>query len=756
MRGVSLQLVASVAFISYCNVSAWAQEAPADSAQESEAAPSTGSGIQDIVVTAQRRAENVQRSSLAINVVGADEINRVGVNQAKDLVSMVPGLQIASGGNTAQTFIRGVGDFSSTALGQSAVAYNVDGVYVTDTASIFPQFYDIQRIEVLKGPQGTLYGRNSSGGAINIITNRPNVNRVEGNASVEFGNYDMVRATGAVNLPLSGQFAARAAFNYITRDGYLSDGTDDDSQRAGRLQLLYDNGDGFSLLINGDIAHRGGKGPGATVQPRAAGNGKFVGAVDAANNAYLQANSFLPPFLIYTPGAGLPPTAPSGLKRDMYVDNTQRNISAEINYDLGGVTATFVPAYRYSSNHIGSYIASIPFINDETTRQQSYEFRLSHNSDRIKAVAGIFYFDLDQFSHYISYTSLIPGLTADSKNNLDTKSIAGFGQVTFSLTDSFRLIAGGRYTHESRKIDGFRMPVTGGDQVDYTGDTDFNNFSFRGGLEYDLGPLNMLYATVSRGFKSGGFNTFQGMADQPNYYRPEKLYSYTAGLRNRFLDNRVQLNVEGFYWDYKGSQQTHFAYDPTGTLQFMTFNAATATMYGFDVDLTVKPTPADTLSFVVEYLHTKFNDFKYDIPTVQYRPGSTGCPVAIEGSFTTIDCSGFVLPRSPKWSGTASYQHEFSLANGAAIVAGGDINFATRRYTAVDYVEAQNVKGFMRGNAFVTFNTADDVFSVTGFIKNIGNAEVPIGGIEAPFAPGLVYSTVDAPRTYGVRFQAKF
>jgi iron complex outermembrane recepter protein len=727
-----------------------AQQTPATQ----QAAPAD-TGIKDIVVTAQRRVESVQKSSLDIQVLGGRDLAGKGVSQARDLSALVPGLQISLGGNQTQTYIRGVGDFSSTALGQSAVAYNVDGIYIADQASVGPLFYDVARVEVLKGPQGTLYGRNSSAGALNILTNRP-TDRLSGDASLEVGNYDSVRTTGALNVPLTSTLWVRAAFNYVTRNGYLSDGSDDDKQQSGRVSALWKPDDRLSIFISADIEHFGGKGPGAVLLPQQGGTGKFTGAVNATDNAAIVAASGLPSYLLYLPGEGIPGTrTDSGtLINDGSRDNLQKNIMAEIGYDLGFAKLTFVPAYRTSDNNYFGYTSGFPFVDDEKTRQQSYELRLNKDTATLKAVVGLFFMDLDQTIDQRAYISPIPVLTTAIDVGLGSKSYAAFGQATYSLTSALRLIGGLRYTHETRTIDGTRSSLAASQPV--TGQTTFDAVSFRTGFEYDLAPHNMLYGTVSRGFKSGGFNTFTATAAASNVYRPETLYSYTLGLRNRFDDNRLQVNIEGFYWDYLNSQQSHLAYDPLGNLQFLTFNAASAAIYGADLDLAFQPTPNDTFSGTLEYLHSRFNDFTYQIPAANYAAGSTGCGVSVGSAFAMINCSGKQLPRAPEWSGTAGYQHRFDLGNGSNILAAFDVNFGASRYLGVDYTASERAPAYFRQNASLTYTLPGGNVSIAGFVKNISNRAVYVGGINAALSPGYFYAVVDAPRTYGLRISGKF
>jgi hypothetical protein len=401
----------AVALASSLAVPALAQ----DSASETEFLDNAAQprGVADIIVTAERRETSVQKSSLAISVVDGDALFRAGVSQARDLAALVPGLQIAAGGVTLQTYVRGIGDFSSSSLGQSAVAYNVDGIYVADTASISTLFYDVARVELLKGPQGTLYGRNSSAGAMNLVLNPPVLGEATGQGTFEVGNYDAVRATLTVNLPLGETVAVRASGNYVTRGGYLSDGTDDDGQRGGRLQLLFEPHAKLSVKIGGDIERRRGSGPGVVLTPRQPGNGKFTGAVDVENNVALLAGAILPPFLVYTPGAGLPPApgVTSGLLPDTSIDHLQRNVNAEINYDLDFAKVTFLPAYRTSRSSFGNYGSGSPFLNQERTKEQSYELRLSHNSDSLNLVAGLYYLDLRQHTAAQVYRVFIFGFS---------------------------------------------------------------------------------------------------------------------------------------------------------------------------------------------------------------------------------------------------------------------------------------------------------------------------------------------------------
>jgi len=721
--------------------SAFAQgENEADAA--TEAAEGEG-GIGEILVTAQRREETVQRSSLSISVIDEETVDTI--TDARALSSLVPGVQISSGGSTLQTYVRGVGDFGSSALNQSSVSYNVDGVYVADTASVSTEFYDLERVEILKGPQGTLYGRNASAGSVNLIPARPEL----GNQSIEFiteiGNYEAYRVATALNVPLGDVVALRASGTVVERDGYLSDGTGDDRYMAGRLQLLLEPSETFSLRVAGDVSDRWGNGPGAVLLPHQAGNGKFTGAVDAENNAARLAVSPI----IFTPGAGLPPIAPTGLLEDSFIDAKQHNIQAELNLDVGIGTVTFIPAHRNSESSIGSYNSGAPFLNQEDIEQQSYELRFAHEADWGSVILGGYYLDLDQFTAAQVYTAVF--VIANQFADLVTESIAGFGQANINVTDDLRLIAGVRYTEEDRSIDA--ADVTNG--VVFASDTTFKKWTWRGGIEYDLAPASMAYVTVSKGFKSGGFNIFAPTPAVTNAYQPETLYSYAAGIRNRFFDDTLQFNIEAFYWDYKDAQQNALQFTPAGNLQFSTFNAASATLYGVDADLVFQPTPNDVFSATVAFLDTKFDRFVLNTPFPTDPAGNT-CLLNNAAPPFSIDCSGFPLPRAPRWSGNAGYQHTFDLADGSGLRLGADMDFASKRWLGIDYVSNERAEAFVRFNAEATYTFADDRFSVAAFVRNITNKEIPVSGIQAAFTPNLIYAQVAPPRTYGLRLKAGF
>jgi len=289
-----------------------------------------------------------------------------------------------------------------------------------------------------------------------------------------------------------------------------------------------------------------------------------------------------------------------------------------------------------------------------------------------------------------------------------------------------------------------------------TGHLTNHNVSGRAGFEFDISPRNLLYATYSTGFKAGGFNPDIA----PNTYQPEKLTAYTIGSKNRFFDDRLQLNVEGFYWDYRNHQENVLAPLNANPETFAPFtrNIGKSTIKGVNAELQAKLTRSDLFTANVEYLHARFDSFSYTVPAqVAPVPGiQTSCGESTTAGQTTVDCSGKPFTRAPTWTALVGYQHSFDLGGHGKINAGADAKITSSDYIATDFIANEIQKSAVVANASLTYETPDGRWSLTGYVRNIGNIAVATGGFEHPFIPGLVYGTIGAPRTYGAILKAKF
>lgn len=730
-------------------------------------------GITEIVVTASRREENVQRTALSIQAISSESLTKAGVVKPEDLSVIAPGVSIASGGNYPQTYIRGIGNYATDSYAEGAVAYNLDGVYISRPWATRGVFYDLDRVEVLKGPQGTLYGRNASGGAVNIITARPKLDSFGGFVEAEAGNYNLFRGSAAINVPIGDTFAIRASGAVTSRDGYLTDGYDDDKEQSGRLQALWKPDDRLSILLSGGYVHIGGKGGGSVAVPALSGGNPWLGSSDAAIKQIFASE----------PGIGGLLTSPSG---NGFVDIETYNIGAEISYDFGPATLTILPAYRDAKLSDITYVPGFYDRNHSHDQQTSVEARLSHASASLKWVLGGYYFDEDQGTFGgLPIATILQGVNAQTNSpSANTRSYAAFGQATVSLTSTLRLTGGLRYTYE-RKVQtgatalyGFptptgcagtavfdpatiQQPLFCRTDIPLVGRLTYNNVTFKAGAEFDLAAHSMAYVNVSTGFKSGGFFA----APAPNTFRPEKLTAFAAGIKNRFLDNRLQVNLETFFYRYRDHQEAHLG--PTslpGVFTFLTENAGRAESYGAALDLVYAATPHDRFSLLAQYNKSKYDTFIYNNPTAAFGPPVTGCAVGplINGN-QAVDCSGKQLVRAPTWSGSAGYSHTFALASGAAIEASGSVDFASSSYLSIDFLESAQQSTYAIGNVDLTYTPDSKRWSVTAYVHNVTDQAVYTQAFRSPFISaanpiigGLNLGSIRPPRTVGARIRYNF
>lgn len=754
-------------------------------------------GLVEIVVTAQRREESAQRAALPIQVLSSEELQRGDVTRPEDLGLVATGVNVSTGGNVPQVYIRGVGNYASNVYSEGAVAFNIDDVYVSRAWATRGAFFDLDRVEVLEGPQGTLYGRNATGGAINLISAVPRLGDSSGYFESEGGNYDLARFTGAINVPLGEVLAVRLAGQVINRQGYLDDGYDDEKSQAARAQLLFQPSDDFSVILRETYQHNGGRGAGTT-PTTGYGNDPWEGASAPSVIALSEAEPYIGCATRNSAGACTAPLLMvSG--SDGFLESRVYATSAEMVWNLGPATLTVIPAYRDSENQNRYYVSSYQISETEFDHQSSFEARLSNQNERLRWVAGAFYFDEEQGNLGDQYQNFanagISGQVVPSFR-ADTTSYAGFGQITFNVVDDFRLTGGGRYTYERKSQGGlvqslqgltsYAPPACPGGytispaspiaaapcifNIPLTGLLTYNSWTYKAGFEYDLAPRSMLYANVSTGFKSGGFFT----APPPNTFKPETLTAYELGLKNRFLDNRLQVNVEAFDWLYHNHQESYLGAASTNPndITFITENAGKAKSYGATLNVDWLATKLDKLSLGVQYDDSKYDSFTYTSPASLGTP-TVGCKVAppASGSSTfTINCADFQMVRTPTWTANAAYEHTVDLANGATLTAGVRAQASSGYYLAIDFLPNEYQGGFTTEDADLTYTSPQKNWSITAWGRNLGDKAVfteayrspyintPLVPFRDPLAGpyGLAQGTIEPPRTFGIRARVNF
>ena len=429
--------------------------ASAQSAAEPKA--NENAGIEEVIVTAQRRAQSLQDAALAVQSFDTDTLTQSGIESATDLGLLSPALGISAGGGPlASFFVRGVGALTVNPLTDSAIAQNVDGVYLGRSSGAAGQaLFDLERVELLKGPQGTLYGRNATGGVVNYIPNKPVLGENSGYMQAEVGNYSKLGLQGAANIAVSDDVAIRISGNKLERDGFSDDGTNDQDSFGLRGQLLFNASDKLSIRLAVDHSEVSGKGAGGdlygTYSNDTGSLSEFTptglpidsGPSDAGANAIREGVLHTPSFAPFQPIDG----------EDLYQDISWTGFSAEINYQTDVGTLTFIPAYRESEqDYQFSGPGFAPAKTAEENNQTSFELRFATDLDGpLNGILGAFHFEEE-----ISTSTVFAQNYASPIQNYDNggDSWAVFAQGTFDLSETFRLNAGVRYTEDSKFVDG--------------------------------------------------------------------------------------------------------------------------------------------------------------------------------------------------------------------------------------------------------------------------------------------------------------
>ncbi len=756
-------------------------------------------GLGDIIVTAQRRSENLQRAAVAVSVVQGSDLVAAGITQPGRLGELAPALTIEPSSTGNLIFLRGVGNFTLTPNSDPAIAFNYDGVYIGRPTSTNGLFFDLDRIEVLKGPQGTLYGRNATGGAINLVPTQPKLGELSGYASASYGNYSAVVAEGAINLPLGQDGAVRVSASTSQHDGYLSDGTSDDRTTSLRVQMKGKITPALTVRVAGDYSHAGGIGQGVSyvsnynLNPVAGRYATVLSGLSLGEGLYTPAAQAYRS-TIFVPVAG---RRLDGLSPYPFQRNNFYGVNAQVDYETSAGTFTIIPAWRYATLDYLAEAASFPYRNREKDQQFSVEGRFAGN--RI----GIFDYTLGGYFYDDSVHNLTALNLSAAENFLDqtyrTRSFAPFARVTAHLSDRLRVVGGVRYSKDIKSFVGattalnlvcnvrvmgvptcptarlfttvdtiaqvpFAVPAgpvpipqgTSGAIIVRT-DTRYDNHltndrvTYHGGVEFDLAPRSLLYATVESGYRSGGFSAAQGFET----YQPELITAYTVGIKNRFLDNRVQLNVEGFWWDYTNQQVSHLGLDLSGrTAQFIQ-NIGTSRIKGVEVEGRVLVTRNTLVSTDVQYLDARNRAFTYQQGSATGAP-LTGCSFALAANpaFYNVDCAGKQAYNSPKWTVNLAAQQTVPLGD-YKVVAGGDTQYKTSRTVGFEYLPGQRVGSTWTTNAQLSFGPASDRWSIAGFVRNIEDHRILNFATTHPLSNALVGGST-APRTYGARASVKF
>ncbi|KRA63842.1 hypothetical protein ASD79_21330 [Caulobacter sp. Root655] len=721
-------------------------------AQSTPSAPAGATGssieIEEVVVTAERREQTAQRTALAITALSADQLQRQGVRTATDLTTVTPGIQIGTVGGSVEISVRGIGSTNNTEVGDPAVAFNVDGVYMARPRSAAGLFFDLDRVEVLRGPQGTLYGRNATAGSLNVITKKPTDAR-EATAEVELGNFSLVRASGALNVPISDKVKARGAFQISKRDGYTDNAPandyNDEDALAMRLHVLFEPTDNFTLLLSGDYFRNDRNGSASTpLGQYSAGGDPYASAISVKGHSLQKNYGF---------------AAQADWKLPFGVLTYLGSVRKDIVHTLAGAQRNYTFGTTRPSNRCEPTIPlgcnTTYFDSDE--RQQTHELRLGNAVGAFKWVGGLYYFDEknDVYANFYPAVAFVqPDTYADSK--------AAFAQGTYSFSDRLRGTVGLRYTrdHKGRaggtyigldpsgvctRPGGITGPVAGSPSgcLLYANLADFTwkSEDYKVGVEFDLTPTSLLYASTATGYKAGGYG--DGLPPANNKYDPERLTAYEMGVKNRFLDNRAQLNLSAFYYDYKDFQVSAIGV-VAGQASTVTVNAPKATLYGGEVEGLLLITENDRLDGSLSYLHARYDDFVLATGD-SFSPGRA-------------DYSGLTLAKSPEWTFNLGYQHSWRFSNDGQLSVRIQTHYESAKNLDYRNFAVTRQDSYTKTDLMVTYEAPGGAWSLMAYGRNLEDEAVLVQAApDAQNANRLGGSGVYAPpRLYGVQLSAKF
>jgi iron complex outermembrane recepter protein len=696
-------------------------------AEDGTAADNESESSTDIVVTGEKQQTTLQKAPLALTAITADALKQSNINQLIDLNGFVPGLTVANSGSFVRVVsIRGVGyEATDNLSAQPGTAFHIDGVYVASPYALQQDFLDLQRVEVLRGPQGTVFGQNATGGIINAITAKPKLGRVEGYGQVELGNYNLVRATGTVNLPVSDTLAVRATFQRYKHDGFAKQiglgvptGLDDADRYSAKVAVLWQPTDRFSATLSAQY-------------------------FNADENGAAQKNVF---DLSPDPRI-LNQDYPNKYKMEYFLTY------ADLSYDFGPVTLKSLTSYQSTRNHNQidvdrSNLATIGLYDvqpywDNSVDAFSQELNLTSNGNGpISFIAGAYFLyqklgqDILEFKGTDAnptYNLTLPLTFANYPYNLDYAlnsrqkrySYAGFAQVKYTITDSVSATLGLRYNHDLFKSSNSTLFNIFGPTV--VARTSENALTGKGEIDYQVAPDNLLYVSISRGYKPGGVSNNSTPLLVPLTYKPEHVWAYELGSKNRFVNGRVTLNAAGFIYDYSNLQ-----YQQEDPIPFQggVSNVPKARIWGAEVEGAVEITPSLKLDGNVTYLNGELVGDYIALDPSRAHQATLSAAALGYGPFDAYtinlraqqvrNTNGNKPPKIPSWQGGIGLTHTLELGGASTLKSHVELLYRGKfQYRIFNDGARDVVPAYTLVNANFTYQPSDTRWTLGLTVTNL-------------------------------------
>ncbi|MEP2735975.1 MAG: TonB-dependent receptor [Erythrobacter sp.] len=703
----------------------------AGTAQAQDDGAANADESREIIVTARKIEEDIQDVPVAVTVFTAETFEQAGLKEFSDIARLTPNFDVrpraATGNLFANVTIRGQTSGFLTLNADQAVGININGAPITRGTSLFTNLFDIEQIEVLKGPQGTLFGKNTTGGVVNVTTKAPELGEWGGYAEFTYGSFDRAETELVVNAPLGDSAALRVGGAVTKRDGFGEGGASaspftgpanltgrdlaDDDELFLRGSLLVEASDNVSIRLNADY-HEVDE------------STSIFRSLSTVLGGFIQVESQNPDFYV---GNDFRAEAPFAISDEF-------NINATIDVDLGGVSLTSITSYRdQASNTLVQSSPSTPVELGQESDIFAQELRIYGDSDRLNWQVGGFYstesgFDVDR----------LPGFGLDTTTEAENQTLSVFGQATFALSEQFNVTGGIRYTDEERRVAGLAPGNMGQEN-----EASFDGVSWLVSADYKPNDVTLVYASVSRGFRSGA-------VDQDNIatiVQPEFVTNYEIGLKTDLFDDVARFNTAVFYSDYTDIQRTSF--DPDSPVPVTVLrNAAEATIWGLESELQITPSDGFTFGGTVGYTNAEFDEF-----------------LDADGAGNVIDRSDEPIG-GPEWQFSLNARYEASLSDNARL--GAQLNYfhigeeilAGPDVAALIGEALTIVPSYDLVNAQIDLDL-EDVAGLSGinialYATNLLDEEYFVSGLALDLFGGVANRIVGEPQQFGIRVRTDF
>jgi iron complex outermembrane receptor protein len=745
--------------------------------------------IEEVIVTARKREEPLQKTPVSITAFTAAQLDMPGLNDISDVARFAPNVVLDRGtGNTggsfnSQLFIRGVGQVDFLFSSDPGVGIYVDEVYLPRVVGSILDVTDISRIEILRGPQGTLFGKNTIGGALNITSQRPG-DKFGVLADVTLGRRSRLDGKLSLDLPIvKDQLSARLTVSSRNQDGYVrrlnqsGRATGNVKSDGARGLLNWTPGNGWDVVLEGDYTRR---------REEAIANELLdVRATDPVLGLW---NLLVAP--TYGPGAvydsrflthGFDSQATGPSLSNLDARGTSLNVSKDLS---GHLKVKSVTAYRSENAQFGQDQDHSPYryletTNDNTHQAFSQELQMNGTGfgDRLDWVAGAFYMHekaSDQFNVVLGgglfnslqalpapILPLVPGVSCPPPpgvllpcaggfgnpfnvaldfelsifDHIDIDSYAGYAQSTFKFTDKLSTTFGGRYTSERKKFTTMLVRNASGVVTvpEHSIAHSWSAFTPRLGLEYQATPDLMGYVSASRGFKSGGFNGRAQSLAEIDSFDPEYVKSYEAGVKSQWFDRHLLLNLAAFYNDYTDIQLTSVR-AVQGIIVVVTENAGQARIQGLELEMVAQPAQPLTIRAGLGYTDAQYTEL---------APGAT----------VTLDNK---LVKTPKLTGNLLADYKVPLAAVGSLTIGGDVTFRSAYFMDPNNTPLLEQRGYSLVGAHLRYQSSDERWEVTAFGTNLADKRYMSNGLQSYGSFGTADGTFGPPLEWGLTLRARY